>query len=53
MAKNKMFNKYDLARKQVKDAAHAERKLHQDMPRPHTIPDKKKQARKRACRERI
>ena len=53
MAKNKKFNKYDLARKQVKDAAHAERKLHQDMPRPHIIPDKKKQARKRACREHI
>jgi hypothetical protein len=52
MAKDKKFNKYDLARKQVKDAARAERKLHQDMPRPQTIPDKKKQADKRACRGR-
>lgn len=40
------------AKKQVADMAHAERKLRQDMPRPAIIPNKKKQADKKACRGR-
>ena len=45
-------NMRDLARKQIEDASHAERKRRQDMPRPQVIPDKKKNQRKNACRGR-
>lgn len=44
----KKMNKY---LKQIELANKVERKLHQDMPKPSVIPDKKKQASKIKCRK--
>ncbi len=48
-----MKNKTNKYIKQIELANKGERKLHQDIPKPIVIPDKKKQANKDACRKKI